>query len=46
MLESLENLDLPQCSHRHPFLLVVHQDTFESDVLSGFLVDSFMDLSA
>lgn len=46
MFEGLEDLDLPESSHRHAFLLVVHQDTLQRNVSSGLLMDSFMDLTA
>ena len=45
VLQRFENLDFSQRGNGHPFLLVVHQDTLESNGLSSLLVDGFMDLS-
>ena len=37
MVQGFENLDLPKRSHRHAFLLVMHEDTFERyESLCGF----------
>ena len=45
MAQSLEDLDLPKGSHRHAFLLVVHEDTFEGNKSLGGFLDGLVDFS-
>ena len=46
VFQGFEDLDLTQRSHRHPFLLVVHQNAFESDGVPCGFVNSLVDLPA
>lgn len=45
MMKRLKDLDLTQGRDRHAFLLIVHQDTFESDSLSGVFVEGLVNLT-
>lgn len=45
MLQRLQDLDLAQRSNRHPFLFIVHQDTFERHHPLSRFVNCFMDLT-